>query len=342
MGLTDDYNASPNQMRGTAGEQMQPTQLSNQIPGGLATSSPMTGRPGMAPSPEDMLRDFAERIKTLEQKFSVQTGSQSPAGIPPMNSPNYGVQTPEQSPELVNAAPQDQQVQSNMGTTQQFDAGNKPFDVGKPQENGNPFPKGNPQEKTNPFENKQQEAKKMDVKDGQSSNAAVPVNPEKKEVQDAMGMQQDPMTQIMSMLQQILQRLPGAETQDMGKEALTANKSQAKKAQDDIPMEHLGEGAVGDTEDSGNKLNKSKMMDQSSKGSGTTKEIADMKNEIKQLRAKLEIQDSNEVPEFGGSTSSKNVDVADMSAAKRRETYGEYGAWDAVFKGAESASRFRR
>ena len=193
----------------------------------------------------------------------------------------------------------------------------------------------------------------MDVKDGQSSNAAVPVNPEKEEMQDVMG--GDPMQQIMALLQQILQRLPGAEMQDMGKEALSANKSQAKKAQDDVPMEHLGEGAVGASEDEGNAKNKANMMKPGSVATADNAEVADeeeselkteladTKSQLKQMRAKLELQDSGNVPEFGGSAKpAQSAEIADMGAAGRTEAFGEYGSWDSIFNGAESAAKFRR
>jgi len=304
------YEAAPADKREQAGEPMERTELSNQIPGGLAPSSPQTGQPGMAPSPEDILKDMAERVKTLEQKISA-TAMQ------------------EGTPELVNVAPQDQFTQDNMGTTEQWDA-----------------------------QNKNMEENKMDVKDAQSSNEKTPVNPGKPEMQEAMG--GDPMSQIMQMLQAILQRLPGAETQDMGKEALSADKSQAKSAQADLPTEHLGEGAVGKTEDSGNAKNKANMMkpgmvataddaeeeseaEEEAEKDEMKEEVADLKSQVKELRAKLEIQDSSEAPEFGGTNANPNkVDVADMGANGRREQFGDFGKWDACFNGANSAQKFVR
>jgi len=305
----NEYNASPHENRFQAGSQMQHQELSNQIPGGLATSSPQTARPGIAPSPEDILRDLAERIKTIEQKISVQTGSmQQPGQMPGQQMPG---QIPGQTPELVNAAPQDQFTQDNMGTTQQFD--------------------------------QQTEAGKMDVKDAQNSNAKTAVNPEKKEVQDMMG--GDPMQQIMQMLQMILQRLPGAETQDMGKEALSVTKSAAKKPQDDIPTEHMGPGdAVANSTDSSNEKNKAGMQKPGSVDTADNlkQEVADLKEQMKSMRSKMEIQD-NDMPEFGGSNSTAvKAEVADMGAKGRAEKFGEYGAWDSIFNGAQSATKFKR
>ena len=305
--VKNDSNVTPAENRDQAGKQMDKSQLDNQIPGGLATSSPHTEQPGMAPSPEIMLKDLAERIKTIEQKISLQS-----------------MQKPQ--PEVVNSAPQDQFVQDNMGSTTQF-------------------------------EEQKQEANEMDVKDGQTSNAKTSVNPEKKEMQDAMG--GDPMSQIMGMLQQILQRLPGAEMQDMGKESMSAGKGMAKKAQDDLPTEHQGPGdAVANSEDESNAKNKANMQkpgmvataDNSDNGSEKDaekeelkKEMADMKEQMKAMRAKLEIQDGQNIPEFGGSAqTSKSVEVADLGASGRIEKFGEYGAWDSIFNGAQSAQRFKR
>jgi len=299
----NDSNIGPAENQKQAGEQQQPSQLSNQIPGGLATSSPQTEQPGMAPSPEVMLKDLAERIKTIEQKISLQS----------MQSPN---------PELVNSAPQDQFVQDNMGTTSQFE------------------------------DPKIAEASNMNVKDGQTSNAPAPLNPEKKEMQDVMG--GDPMSQIMGLLQQILQRLPGAEVQDMGKEALSVNKGQAKKAQDDLPLEHQGPGdAVASSEEEGNAKNKAGMMKPGevataddavdTEKDSLKQEVADMKEQMKAMRAKMEIQDSGNVPEFGGSAPSKqSAEIADMGASGRAEKYGQFGAYDAIFNGEQSASKFAR
>jgi len=314
----DDSNNAPMEERDQAGSQMDKSQLNDQIPGGLATSSPQTEQPGMAPSPETMLKDLAERIKTIEQKISLQA-----------------MQEPQ--PEIVNASPQDQFVQSNMGNTTQFE-GQKEAEASNMGET---------------MSNK--------IDKGQSSNAKTSVNPDAKEYQDGM----DPMGQIMGLLQQILQRLPGAEMQDMGKEALSAGKGQAKKAQENLPLEHQGPGdAVGNSEDAGNAKNKANMMkpgsvatadnaeepekkeesekeDKKDEGEELKKEVADLTNQNKALRAKLEIQDSGNVPEFGGSAPSpKTAEIADMGAKGRIENYGEYGAWDAIFNGAESASRF--
>jgi len=295
----NETDTAPVENRNQAGEQATKPQLQNQIPGGLAPSSPQTAQPGSSPSAETILRDLAERIKTIEGKL----GDQAMA---------------EGTPELVNAAPQDQFIQDNMGTTEQFDAST--------------------------------EGNTMDVKDGQASNEKTDVNP-KPELQDGMG---DPMSQIMGMLQQILSRLPGTEVQDMGKEALTASKSQAKKAQDDIPTEHLGEGTVGASEDAGNAKNKANMQKPGSvataddaeevleKKEGATKEeVADLKEAVKALRSKLEVQDNN-IPEFGGSNSPVGLDVADMGASGRADKFGDFGKWDACMNGADSAQKFMR
>ena len=327
----NNSDTTPADMRNQAGAQMDKSQLDNQIPGGLATSSPQTEQPGMAPSPQTILKDLAERIKTIEQKVS-STAMQ------------------EGSPELVNAAPQDQFTQDNMGTTSQF--------VGE----------------KNDMEDSKVENNVMSTKvdKGQTSNAKTSVNPNAKEYQEGM-MGGDPMQQIMGMLQQILQRMGGAEMQDMGKESLDASKNMAKKAQDDIPTEHVGPGdAVGNTEDEGNVKNKKYMQkpgmvatadgteeaptesvedkveeseekeEEEESTEDLKKEVADMKEQMKAMRSKLEISDSGNVPEFGGSNATKAVEVADMGAKGRTDKFGEYGAWDSIFNGATSAGKFAR
>ena len=93
-----------------ASNKFTPKPQSNQIPGGLATSSPQTAQPGTAPNSEMILRDLAERIKTIEQKIAE-------------NAMKNG------TPELVNSSPQDQMMQDNMGNTEQFDQEENTMDV---------------------------------------------------------------------------------------------------------------------------------------------------------------------------------------------------------------------
>ena len=38
----------------------------------------------------------------------------------------------------------------------------------------------------------------------------------------------------------------------------------------------------------------------------------------------------------------KTKSIADMTAAERREEFGDYGAWSACFEGAEKAATFKR
>ena len=295
------YEAAPQDKRGQAGEQMERNQLSDQTPGGLAISSPQTAQPGIAPSSDDILRDLAERIKTIEQKISAEAMKQGTA-------------------ELVNSSPQDQFTQSNMGNTTQFEA------------------------------QKQPEENKMEKKDAQYTNEKTSVNPKEPEVQESEMVANSPMQKVMDLLQQILQRLPGAETQDMGKEALDANKGNAEKTQEDLPTEHMGPGeSVKDSTEEGNKKNKAAMtkpdrVENADDAEVNTlkKEFADLKEQMKNMRSKMEIQD-NDLPEFGGSQpNNQKVDVADMTPNERREHFGEYGSWDSIFNGANSAQRFKR
>ncbi len=280
--------------------------INDQMSGGLAPSSPQTGQPGIAPSPQDMLRDLAERIKTIEQKFS--EGNMA-----------------EQTPELINSAPQDQMTQDNMGVTSQFD--------------------------------KSEEVQKMDKTDGQSSNDKTEVNP-KPELQDGM----IGMDQIMQVLQQILAAVSGngPEMQDMGKEAQDANKGMIQH-DETKPQDHLPPGDQVSTEaeaDEGNKKNKQHMNEpgkvataddskeevkkEENEVDTLKQEMADMASQMKELRKRTEIQD-NEVPEFGGTPATAGkVDVADMGADKIAEEFGDFGKWDACFNGADSASKFKR
>ena len=295
------YQASPqNEMRNQSSQQIQSTDNS-QMPGGMAPSSPQTGQPGMAPSPEVILKDLAERIKTLENQVSE-------------------TQMQEGTPELVNSAPQDQLMQSNMGVTSQF--------------NENP------------------EDSKMDVKAGQNNNAKVPVNPQ--ETQDVMG--GDPMSQIMQMLQQILAQLNGGTEMQDASELENVKKDKIQHNEEE-PMDHKAPGDQVSQEagtDASNKKNKQHMNEpgkvataddapeESEEESEEDSEVADLKKTVQALSKKIELQ-SSEVPEFGGAQhNSKAINVADMGAAGRTEAFGEYGAWDSIFKGAESAQKFKR
>jgi len=283
---------SPNDAN-QAQKSFSPKPQSNQIPGGLATSSPQTAQPGTAPSSEMILRDLAERIKTIEQKIAEKAMQ-------------------EGTPEVVNVSPQDQFMQDNMGTTEQFD----------------------------------KEENKMDVKAGQASNAKTPVNPSasKAEVQELpQAAPVDPMAQMMHMLQQILAAVSKgqAETQDVH-ELIGANKGKVAKNEEHMPMEHMAPGdAVGDSESEGNKKNKENMLEPGKVATADNKEIADLKSKMDKILSRLELAD-NEVPEFGGSSSKANVEVADMTADERAKKFGDYGKFDAIFNGAQSAQRFKR
>jgi len=290
-----------NQMIGNQGQPAN-QMLGNQMPNGMAPGQNQTGMPGESPSSETILQALAERIKTIEQKVDAQT----------MVSP---------APELLNTAPQDQMTQDNMGVTTQFE--------------------------------QQPEANNMNLAKGQNTQEKVPVNPPAVETQE-MGAQGGEMQQIMQMLQQILQRLPQVATQDAG-ELIETKKGVAKKSQDDIPTEHAGPGdAVGDNTDEGNKKNVKHMNepgmvataddtleDEKDEVENLKTEVADMKAVIEKMKGSLEFADSN-IPEFGGSgAASGAIEIADMSAAQRREKFGgTEGAMDAIFNGAESARRF--
>ena len=286
--------------REQTGSQNTSTNLSNQTPGGLAVSSPQTAQPGMAPSPQDILKDLAERIKTIEMQISQPT------------------------PELVNAAPQDQMMQSNMGTTTQFDQ-----------------TKGQ-------MNTEDKEAGKMDVKDGQAKQDQTPVNPVKSEVQE-LG---NPMDNIMAMLQQILQKLNGGNEVQDAADLTNAGKEKMQHVEDK-PTEHMAPGesiSKEASQDESNKKNKQHMMEPGKVATADTEEeseeedikqeVADLKAQVKSLKGKLELQDQ-EIPEFGGS-SAKGLEIADMNALQRRESFGEYGSWDAIFNGAKSAQKFKR
>lgn len=288
----DNTQASPN-------DAQQPSnyntdfKLQNQIPGGLAPSSPQTGQPGMAPSPQEILKSLAERIKTIENQLG------------------------EQTPEIVNASPQDQYTQDNMGMTKQF----------------------------------REENKMADIKEGQNTQEKVQENPPKPEMQEGGDM----MQQMLMLLQQIAAKLgAGTEVQDAS-DLENAGKEKIVHKEDE-PTEHKKPGEmVANSESESNKKNKENMNkpdmvatadnaeeEDNSEVEEMKKEMADMREQMKKLRGKLELQD-NDVPEFGGSSSSsKQVEAADMSASERAEKFGDFGKWDACFKGSESALRFVR
>jgi hypothetical protein len=140
----------------------------------------------------------------------------------------------------------------------------------------------------------------------------------------------------------------GGETADMGKEAQSVTKSAAKKAQDDIPTEHMGPGdAVANSEEEGNKKNKAAMnspdkIENADNEIETLKaELADMKAFVKSIKESAEFQDM-EIPAYGGTNKPVSLDRADMSAEQRATEFGDYGKWDACFNGAANASRFKR
>jgi len=300
----------------------------NTMPNGMA-GDPGTSQQfsGPAPSPDLIMKDLAERIKTIENKMGTFQG---PEGT---------------SPELVNASPQDRFSQDNMGMTEQFKGNDA---LGRPNQD-------------------KQEDGKMDVKDAQSSNAKTPVNP-KPELQDGMG---DPMGQVVQMLQEILNRLPGQpmETQDMGKEAQSAQKGMMKHDEEN-PTDHQAPGdSAGSTTDEGAQKNRANMNKpgmvataddapepaEDAPKDGEDKpeeekedkekkdlkaEVADMQNQLKQMRSSMEAADTT-VPEFGaGPAKVAGVEAADMSANDRHEKFGDFGKWDACFNGSKSASKF--
>ena len=187
----------------------------------------------------------------------------------------------------------------------------------------------------------------MDIKAGQATNAKTPVNPpaSKAEVQELpqVAAPVDPMAQMMQILQQILAAVSKGqtETQDVH-ELIGTQKGSAKKAEDNVKLEHEAPGdAVGDSESEGNKKNKENMLDPGKVATADNKEIADLKSKMDKLLSRFELAD-NEVPEFGGSNAKMNAEVADMSASDRAKTFGDYGKYDAIFNGAKSAERFRR
>jgi hypothetical protein len=275
----------------------------SQIPGGLATSSPQTAQPGAVLSPEMILRDLAERIKTVENKLVEKSL--------------------EATPELVNSAPQNQFMQDNMGTTTSFE-----------------------------------EEKKM-VPAGQNSQEKVPVNPapvKEASMEKAEMMQTavDPMTRIMEMLEEIMKRLPAVsnvqetpsapESADgEGTEEMINFGKGKVKAEESEPAAkglggHMAPGdAVGGV-DKGNAKNKENMMDPGKVATADSK-LENLEKEMAMLKKKLEIQDG-EVPEFGGTNSTKGLDIADMGADGRAQKFGDFGKWDAIFHGAGSASKF--
>lgn len=325
----DDTNSSGHEMKNSVNQPVNQATTNGQFDqqGSPTNTMPngMTGEVGNqflgpTPSPETILKDLAERIKTIETRFTE-------------------LNNPTETPEVVNSAPQDQFTQDNMGVTNQFQ--NKDA-IGR-----------------DTIDKKQDEVGKMDIKDAQYSNEKAPVNP-KPEVQETMG---DPMSQIVQMLQEILNRLPGAEMQDMGKEAQSANKGMMKNDETG-PTDHQAPGdSAGSTMDEGAKKNKEYMNKpgmvataddaKEEKPAETTEEetkeapkedlkeeVADLKTQMKHMRSMMEAAD-NTIPEFGSNSNpTKGIEAADMNAKGRADTYGDFGKWDSIFNGSNSASRF--
>jgi len=322
--IFQEWNMSPNENIGQGGSNMNSVsnsfagnQVQNQIPGGLAPSSNLNQgfQQGPAPSSEEILKDMAERIKTIEQQMAQDK----------LNADQQMAPTPE----LINQNQNAGATQDNMGVSSQF-----------------------------------AEDEKMDKKDGQYTNEKAPMNPSDKKIkaemqdfgqapqeqqgQPQMGGAEAKLDQILQMLQQLVGGA-GVQTQDMGQESLKAGKGMAKKSQDDIPLDHMGEGAVGEKEDSGNAKNKIAMKKPDQVMSADDEvveklktELADMKTEMEKLKtAKVEFQDQN-IPEFGGPSVATAETADDLSASQRREEFGDYGKWDSIFHGADSAERFKK
>ena len=226
---------------------------------------------------------------------------------------NYNMQSQfGATPEVLNQAPQDRFTQDDMGTTTEFI---------------------------------EEEENQMDKKDAQYSNEKTDVNPKGEMADDSIGGED---SVVVSLLKQILARLPSTEVQDMGKESLDVSKGQAQKVQEDIPTDHKEPGeSVSDHEDSSNLKNKSVMTkpdqyqsaDSSDEFEAFKKEFADMKSELEELRKlKPEFQDVDNY-EFGGANQmSGKVETADM----RHQKYGDFGKWDACFNGGIPRQQFNR
>ena len=257
-----------------------------------------------APPADVILKDLAERIKLLENNLN--------SSATEVNSESTNVE-PNNMPNQINQIPENQKLtQPNMS------------------------PPGEQNSEVKPM---------TDEKVGQVSNTKVPENPKPVEVQEAGN-----MSQVAALLQQAIQLLTGgAEVQDMGKEAQSANKSQMTH-DETKPTEHMQPGdAVPDSLDEGVKKNRENMNSPGSVAIAEDDdeikhlkaEMADMKSRLKEQNKKLELQDQN-VPEFGGTNANANLEVADMSANDRREAFGPYGQFEACFKGAASAAKFKR
>jgi hypothetical protein len=262
---------------------------------------------GEVPSSEETLRILAERIKTIEMKMQDQAQQNALDQYNTQN--NFGA-----NPEVINGAPQDQFTQDNMGTTTSFD------------------------EEQNSMEEEQ-----MNKKDAQNTNDKTDVNPKSQFAEDGMCSE----SEIVSLLRQILARLPATEVQDMGKESLSVSKGQAQKVQEDIPTEHEQPGdSVSNHEDESNTKNKNVMQkpdqyqsaDNSDEFENFKQEFADMKAELEELRKfKPVFQDSDNY-EFGGAGNTQQLETADM----RDQKYGAYGKWDACFNGGTPREDFKK
>lgn len=317
---TSQYNASPNEMNTQAGR---PEVRGNQMENGMGSGMPNTHYPGPAPSSGDILRDLAERMKTIENKMS------------------------ENSPEFVNADPQHQTLQDNQGLTTQVEEKQNPEGEDNTMANDmakKPADAQYSQEKTPqnpaPMNNEMQEAGA-----GSSMDRLCGL------LEQLLGKMGGGMNQEMQEAGQEKPLLNASKS-----EAVDHHSPKVAPTEHAAPGDTVSSGAEQHESDAKNRKHQSQPgmvatadnaepkapaeEPEKEESAEEKKELADMRAELRAIRSKLEIQDNN-VPEFGGSNSpQKGIEVADMSASQRREKFGTYGSWDACFNGAESATKF--
>lgn len=289
----------------------------NSMPNGMAPGFPQTNQPGPTNSSEMILKELAERIKTIEQHIDSQ------------NVPMQGIPPAAPAPELINQTQNAGATQDNMGVTSQFD---------------------NTQQEVNNMNlnEGQNNNQKTDVN---PSDKKI-----KTELQDDEMQEVNKLDQILGLLQQLVGQMPqtadmGKEALDaskgMAKEAQEDLPTEHKASPVSGGNASSGAESISDDDEDSNKKNKKHMMEPGkvatadAENAALKAELADMKAELAEFKSKFEFQDQS-VPEFGGATGSySNVEVADMSASDRVAKFGSSeAAFDAIFNGPESAKRF--
>jgi len=280
---------------------------------GMATSMGATrNMMGQSPSPEEILKSLAERIKLLEVKQGQMNQINQASGQMP-------------NPEVVNNPNMASQTQDNSGGTQLGNTQNFEEDKNMEGQTTNAKTPVNPS-----IKEAEKKPETADVAMGAPAPAASPMGG---------------MDEIKQLLMKILAKLEGnVATADVS-DLINVKAPSGEEVGSGMAKEKITPAAEADKGNAKNKENMLKPEMVATADSDVNKmklELADLQGKFDKLaNSKVEMADN--VPEFGGtSTASGSVEVADMSPSDRRKAFGEFGAFDAIFNGASSAKRYVR